>query len=83
MGYIYMAKIIGYGMDGQTELTDYVIITAQSFTDAQDRICECYGEDSLVTINISLVSPFHGVLQIPTEDTFLRLRDALTQGAIW
>lgn len=83
MGYIYMAKIVHYSMDEQIELTDYVIIIAHTFTDAQDRICQYYGEDSLIATNISLVSPFDDVLQIPTEGVFLTLRDALTQSAIW
>lgn len=83
MEYIYMAKIVHYSMDEQIELTDYVIIIAHTFTDAQDKICQYYGEDSLIATNISLVSPFDDVLQIPTEGIFLTLRDALVQGAIW
>ena len=83
MGYIYMAKIVHYSMDEQAELTDYVIVTAHTFIDAQNRICQYYGEDSLTATNISLVSPLDDVLQIPTEGIFLTLKDALTQGAIW
>lgn len=83
MKYIYMAKVIHYSKDEQAELTDYVVITAHTFTDAQDRICQHYGEDSLIATDISLVSPFNDVLQIPTEGAFHTLRDALTQSAIW
>lgn len=83
MKYIYMAKITHYSKDEQAELTDHTIIIAHTFTDAQDRICQYYGEDSLITTDISLVSPLNDVLQIPNEGTFLTLKDTLDENAIW
>lgn len=74
---LYVAKVIWYceGEDSPDgSITDYLVITGESFTDVMSQLEDYYGDD-IDNIHLELVNPEQGFVRLPNEQTYEAIKE--------
>ena len=74
---LFLAKVIRYckGEDSPDgSITDYLVITGESFTDVMSQLEDYYGDD-IDNIHLELVNPEQGFVRLPDEQTYEAIKE--------
>ena len=74
---LYVAKVVWYceGEDSPDgSITDYLVITGESFTDVMSQLEDYYGDD-IDNIHLELVNPEQGFVRLPNEQTYEAIKE--------
>lgn len=71
---LYVAKVVWYceGEDGP--ITDYIVVSGESFADAMDILEEYYGED-IDNVHLELINHEHPLVRLPDEATYEAIKE--------
>ena len=74
---LFVAKVIWY-CNGEyspdCSITDYLVITGESFTDVMSQLEDFYGDD-IDNIHLELVNPEQGFVRLPNEQTYEAIKE--------